>query len=106
VYSWVMQQAMCCWRAVIEHCLSPWHREVGGEVVLLRDYWLKIATVHLLPFFLKLRLALVKQTSNLQQQIVLDVCWRRWHSHRRLPSNVKFLSPKGIAMALLVHVAD
>ncbi len=38
-----MQQAMCCWRAVIEHCLSRWHREVGGKVVLLRDQpWLLV----------------------------------------------------------------
>ena len=26
---------------MIEHCLSRWHRKVGGEVVLLRDQaWL------------------------------------------------------------------
>ena len=40
-------------------------------------YWLRIVTVHLFPFFLELRLALVKQTSIRQQQIVLDICWRQ-----------------------------
>ncbi len=38
-----MQQAVCCWKAVIEHRRSRWHREVSGKVVLLRDQaWLLV----------------------------------------------------------------
>ncbi len=34
---------MFCWRAAIEHCLSRWHREVGGKVWLLTDQtWLLV----------------------------------------------------------------
>jgi hypothetical protein len=40
---------------------------------------------------MKLRLALVKQTSNLQQEIVLDVCWRRRRSHRSFQMVSKWL---------------
>ena len=41
VYSWVMQQTVCCWKAMIDQCLSRWHRKVSGKVVLPRyQAWL------------------------------------------------------------------
>ena len=38
-------------RVVIEHCLSRWHREVGGKVWLLRDQaWLLVQNRYSPPF--------------------------------------------------------
>ena len=66
-----MQQAMCWWKAVIER-LGRWHREVGGEVVLLKvQPWLLVQNRYSSPLSILFRLALFKQTSNLALQQVL-----------------------------------
>ena len=46
-----MQHAICCWKAVVEHCPCRWHRELTSTVLLLRDLaWLLVRNRYSPPF--------------------------------------------------------